>query len=257
MTSTQTPVVFRWALWNASPESIEMLSHSIGTFRHWFGDQPTYLVYTDAPDLVTERIRVPSTILPMNTTGAEYLDERATWLKWAPRFRHDITATEIRVDSDIFLVADPTELRSFIEGDGPDIVVTMEEFTQLWPYGNFGPRLPEQFTPINAGLLGQRAHTDLSSEIRDAYRWWNEFVRSNELKYHDEQGGIALILQSLIADGRVQLLDPKRYRVVCPLNDPPVQSLDGLVGLHATYPEHPAYHKFIDEISALSGVPAP
>jgi hypothetical protein len=191
----------------------------------------------------------------MNTAGAEYLDERATWLKWAPRFRHDITSTEIRVDSDIFLVGDPTELRSFIEGDGPDVVVTMEEFTQLWPYGNFGPRLPASFTPINAGLLGQRANTDLSAEMRDVYTWWSEFVRLNESKYHDEQGGIAFILRNLIADGRVRLLDPKRYRVVCPLNDPPVRSLEGIVGLHATYPDHPAYRQFLAEIGDLSGVP--
>ncbi len=248
-------ILFRWALWKPSVDSVRMLSHSIGTFRYWFGERPTYLVYADAPAFVSKHLLVPALVLPMAGADAEYVDDRATWLKWTPRFRHDVSATEIHVDSDIFLVSEPTELYKFVDGYEADFVVTLEEFTELWPYGNFGPRLPADFVPINAGFFGQRAGTDLSDQMRSAYRWWADFVASNNVKYHDEQGALAFVLQELIRSGRVMTLPSSRYRVVCPLNDPPVESLDGLVGLHATYPEHPAYHRFLTEISKVSGVP--
>jgi len=248
-------VVFRWAQWNPSADSVEMLSHSIGTFRHYFGDTPEYVVYADNPLFVATNLRVDAVVRDMTVPGGEYLDPRATWMKWAPRFRHDPAAIEMRVDSDIFLVNEPIELRAFIAGDGHDYAVTMEEFTELWVYGNFGPRLPSDFAPINAGFFGQRPAADLSEPMRAAYRWWADHVRDDDVKYHDEQGALAFVLQDLIANGRVLLLDPARYRVVCPLNDPPVQDLGGIAGLHATYPEHPAYHKFCAEISRISGVP--
>ncbi len=248
-------MTFRWAQWNPSADSVEMLSNSIGTFRHFFGDTPEYVVYADDPRFVAAHLRVDAAVRDMTVPGGEYLDPRATWMKWAPRFRHDSAAIEMRVDSDIFLVDEPVELRAFIAGDGHDYVVTMEEFTELWVYGNFGPRLPPGFTPINAGFFGQRPAADLSEPMGAAYRWWTDHVRDDDVKYHDEQGALAFILQDLIANGRVLLLDPARYRVVCPLNDPPVEHLGGIVGLHATYPEHPAYHRFRAEISRISGIP--
>jgi hypothetical protein len=250
---TGQQVLFRWALWDPTVDMVEMLSHSIGTFQHFFGPDPEYLVYTDRPRFLREQLAVPATIAQMRTPTAEFLDNRATWNKWAPRFRHDVTATELHVDSDIFLVAEPTELHEFISSDWHDYVVTTEEFAERWPYGNFGPRLPDDFTPVNAGLIGQRAGHDLTASFRAAYRAWLEDLERVEVKYHDEQGAIALVLQEPIAQGRVRVLDPARYRVVCPLNDPPVERLDGIVGLHATYPDHPAYRKFLPEIARISG----
>jgi hypothetical protein len=247
-------VVFRWALWRPNPPALEMLSHSIGTFRHWFGAEADYVVYADDVPAVQADLRVPAEVLPMDRPGAEFFDDRATWKKWAPAFRHDPARTELRIDSDIFLVDDPVELREFIAGDGHDYVVTCEEFTERWPYGNFGGTLADGFTPINAGLFGQRAGADLSAAMRDAYRRWLAMLDGTEVKYHDEQGALAAILQDLITGGRARVLDPARYRVVCPLNDPPVERLDGIVGLHATYPDHPAFHRFRPEIAALSGL---
>jgi len=142
----------------------------------------------------------------MVVPDGEYLDSRATWMKWAPCFRHDRAATEIRVDADIFLVAEPTELREFIAGGDYDFVVTMEAFTELWPYGNFGQRLPSGFTPINAGFFGQRPNADLAEPMGAAYRWWVEQVGTHEVKYHDEQGALAFILQELITVGRALVL---------------------------------------------------
>ena len=247
-------MTFRWAQWNPSSDSVEMLSHSIGTFRHYFGDTPEYVVYADNPQFVAANLLIDADVLDMKVPGGEYLNPKATWMKWAPRFRHDPTAIEMRVDSDIFLVGEPNELHEFIAGDGHDYAVTMEEFTELWVYGNFGPRLPTSFAPINAGFFGQGPAADLSDLMRAAYVWWAGHVRDEDVKYHDEQGALAFVLQDLITAGRVLLLDPTRYRVVCPLNDPPVEDLGDIVCLHATYPEHPAYHRFRAEIAQISGV---
>jgi hypothetical protein len=252
-------VLFRWALWRPSVQSVEMLSHSIGTFQYFFGSQAEYLVYCDQLGFLREHLAVPADLAEMDTPAGEFFDDRATWKKWAPRFRHDVGVTEFRVDADIFLVAEPAELREFIAGDGHDFVVTKEEFTARWPYGYFGPGLPQGFTPINAGFVGQRAGRDLTVAVRAAYARWADAMRHTEashteVKYHDEQGAIAAVLQEPIERGRVLVLDPARYRVVCPLNDPPVHSLDGIVAVHATYPDHPAYQRFLPEISRISGV---
>ncbi|MEU4244945.1 hypothetical protein [Actinoplanes sp. NPDC026619] len=248
------PVVFRWGLWKATPEYVEMLSHSIGTFRHFFGPDAAYVVYADDPSGLVRDLLVDAEVRPLDPPGAQYLDPRATWLKWAPRFRHDPAATEFRVDADIFLLDDPVELREFIAGDGTDVLVTQEEYVERWPYGNYGPRLADGFVPINAGLVGQRAGCDLSEEIAEEYRWWSHFVEDHEVLYHDEQGAVAWVLQRYAARGRLRLLEHTRYRVVCPTNAVPVERLDGLVAMHATYPDHPAYHRFRSEISRVSGV---
>lgn len=269
-------VLFRWALWNPNPTAIDMLNHSIGTFRHFFGAEAEYIVCTDEPDLLSRRMATPASIIDFTTPDAEYLDRRATWLKWAPRFRFDIRATEFRVDADIFLLSEPTELREFIAGDGNDYLVTQEQFTHTWPYGAFGFRLEDEiapitadllgqqdaselnltfgFAPINAGLLGQRAGKDLSDEFREDYRWWCEHVETHEVEYYDEQGAVMWVLRRHIREGRVKLLDPMRYRIVCPNNEVPVESVEGIIAMHATYPDRPAFHKFLPEISAISGV---
>jgi hypothetical protein len=247
--------LFRWSLWNPNDASIAMLEQSIGTFRRFFGDEARYVVYTDAPAALDGRLRADAAVLPYTIPGAEYIDPRATWLKWAPRFRHDVEFTEFRIDADIFLLDEPTELREFIAGDGSDFLATQEEYIEQWPYGNFGARLSEGFAPVNAGLVAQRAGCDLSAEIRQAYQWWSAHVMEQEVLYHDEQGAVCWVLQRHVQAGRVRLLDPARYRIVCPTNAVPVETLDGLIAMHAAYPDHPAFYKFLREISEVSGIP--
>jgi hypothetical protein len=254
-------LIFRWALWNAGPDSIRMLRHSIGTFRHFFGTDARYIVHTDA---VSELAAGPFEVAPIITADPRYYEQRAIdgrvhvpWLKWAPRMRLNPAATEIYVDSDVFLLAEPTELRGFVRGNGTDFLVTQEEKTDRLYYGNFAARLDEPITPINTGLLGQRPGADLSAEFDAAYRWWQTRVPPDEVSYFDEQGAVLWSLRHALADNRVTLLDPQRYRVVCDRNTPPVETVDGLVALHATFgPVHPAYRRFLAEISAVSGVPA-
>jgi hypothetical protein len=79
-------------------------------------------------------------------------------------------------------------------------------------------------------------------------------VTTPDHHFHDEQGAVIKALEPFIRDGRVMLLPNHRYAVVCPLNDPPVTSVNGLVLLHATYPDHPAFWQFQQEITAVSGI---
>ena len=124
----------------------------------------------------------------------------------------------------------------------------------MWPYGNFGARLPSRFTPVNAGLIGQTAYADFTEDLENAYAWWTQNVSADEAKYHDEQGAVAFCLQDRIYDNEVLLLSSTTHRVVCPLNSPPLDSVDGLILMHATYPDHPAFRRFLTEISNVTGI---
>lgn len=274
--STQSQVVFRWTLWRPTPLFLTMLGHSIGTFKHFFPDAE-FVVCTDEPGLVTRELATAATVMDFNTPGAEYLDDRATWMKWAPHMRLAPEATEFFVDADFFLLSEPTELREFIAGDGHDYLAVQEQADETWPYGAFGLRIEDElapnatpevqekkpylrpengFAPINGGLLGQRAGCDLSSQFREQYRWWSSHVETHEVEYYDEQGAVMWTLRPHVRAGRVRLLDPYRYRIVCPNDAVPVESVEGMAGMHATFPERPAFRRFLPEISAVSGIAA-
>lgn len=248
-------MIIRWSIWDPAEDSLELLAHSIGTFRRFFGTDPTYVVTTNAPTVIDGMLPFPVEAMPFDSiSNSAFDDPRATWRKWAPQPRLDIRQHELRVDADMFLLRDPVELLEFCDEASRDqFIVTQEEFHAVWPYGNFGALLPDRFIPVNAGLLGQAPGADLSERLSAAYGLWSSCM-ANDYKYHDEQGAVSWVLQDLIAEGKVRLLPPYTYRVVCPLNYPPVESLEGITLLHATYPDHPAFHKFKDEIAKVSGM---
>jgi hypothetical protein len=250
-------VICRWASWNQTIEGCFMLSHSIGSFQRFLGSTAEYVVYADDPEFVAAHLLVDAEIRQLaGSSPSRYLRQEATWRKWAPAPRVDVNKAELRIDSDIFLLDEPVELRRFLNADGPSYLVSSEEFVALWPYGNFGRKLQSPFLPINAGLVGQAPGADLTPLLDAEFAWWEELIASSEVKYHDEQGAVAVVMQALAAVGEVTVLDPARYRIVCPLNQPPVRDVTGLVMLHATYPSHPAFWQFLPEIARLSGVTA-
>jgi hypothetical protein len=250
-------ILFRWAAWQPRPELMFMLSHSVASFRRIFGDAARYVVFSDDPAAVEALRMCDFEVLSSDTTSGRFNDPRATWRKWAPAPRTDPSATEIYVDSDVFLLAPPEAMISFCSGQsGMRFLASMEEFHEDWPYGNFARLLPQGFRPINAGIVGQYAGSSLAPALEAAYDWWSTSVEADSIKYHDEQGAVAYALAPYIVSKSVELLKPSQYRVVCPLNKPPVESLDGLVAMHATYPEHPAFWKFIHEVADLTGLPS-
>jgi hypothetical protein len=249
-------VIFRWTIWNATPFSIFMLCHSVETFRRFFGPAPRYIVFADDPTVVDAMRLCRFELADLKDIVSPFADPRGNWRKWAPP-RLDIRAVELRIDSDIFLLADPADIRSFCEGQsGRNWLVTQEEFSAPWPYGNFAPRLPAGFVPMNVGLVGQAEGCDISADLQNAYDWWSTHVPDQEIKYHDEQGAVAYCLQRPARSDDVLLLDPGTHRVVCLTNDPPVNDVGGLILMHATYPDHPAFVRFIGKIAEVSGLPS-
>ncbi|GCE14951.1 hypothetical protein [Tengunoibacter tsumagoiensis] len=249
-------IIFRWAIWGKAYDAC-MLSQSIATFQHFFGDKARYIVFTDAREYLLSRILVAAEIYQFDQApDPEYLDKGATWQKWAPHCRLDSECSEFKVDADMFLLADPIELRAFCDSSNRKqrFMATMEHFRETWPYGNFGHRLPADFTPINAGFIGQAQRADFSNDLAAHYQWWKMNVTADMVKYHDEQGAIAMTLQPYIQRDEVLLLSPQRYRIVSPLNPLAPSERDALVLLHATYPEHPAFYDFLPEIKQISGI---
>jgi hypothetical protein len=240
-------VLFRWALWNPSPQAVEMLAASVGTFISFFGDSARYVVFTDDVAELRKYKGIKADILDASRSSSAFWDARSTWRKWSPSFRFDLDYTEIYVDSDVFLLRDPVELREFIDGSRFDYVVADEEFADSRPYGNFSTRISKGFVPINAGLLGQRRHYSLQADVMKEYSWWKNHIKTEQSQYHDEQGAIEFALQSHIDAGEVQILDYRKYRIVCPQNIT-VIDLDDLVAMHATDHGHPAYHHYKSNI---------
>ncbi len=251
-------VLFRWSLWNPTPESVFMLSHSIGTVRAFFKDKATCVVHTDNAAAVEANLLAPALVRDYSShSQRQFCDSRSTWMKWAPCGRLDASLAEVHLDADVFLVSEPHELRSFLRTSSPHLLLAaQEEFVALWPYGTFGPQLPTPFVPINAGIVGQRAGVDISIDLWALYNAWISRAESEGYLYHDEQGAVALLLQAYCRRSEVMLLDPAHYRVVCPLNSTPVETLAGIKALHATYPQHPAFWRFLPEIAAVSGLNA-
>lgn len=255
-TVRMTNIIFRWAIWNCTPLSIFMLSHSVASFSRFFGTAAQYFVFTDDPQMLESLRLAEFKIAPLGPiSSTPFFDPLITWRKWAPRARLDQSAIEFRVDADVFLLRDPPEIHNFCEGRSSyKILCTQEEFTAEWPYGNFASKLSRPIIPINAGFVGQSQGFDLTSELEKAYFWWKQNVADCDGKYHDEQGAVAYCLEEYVRRREVLLLDPLRYRIVCPLNKPAVENIDHLVLMHATYPDHPAFGHFLKQISQITGI---
>ena len=247
-------IILRWTIWHADSDLLTMLNHSIGTFQRFFGSKAQCVVVTDTPEIVSRALRVKADVMGFNREDAVFDDDRSTWKKWCPRPRLSPGSIEIYVDADIFLLAEPREILDFCSNtNGAKYFCARESFAEGF-YGNFVDRIDHTLPHINAGLLGQSAATDLTDDLLREYEWWHEQVEPGAVDYHDEQGAVRAALEPALHAGEVLLLPSERYRVVCPLTSPPVESVEGLTLLHATFPHRPAFWKFLPEISAISGL---
>jgi hypothetical protein len=247
--------LFRWSIWGDVTHVATMLSHSIGTFRHFFGDRSRYVVVADDPRAVERSLRVPAEVIDVREHAERHFDDPAsTWRKWSPTCRLDPDSTEFYVDADVFLLAEPVEIWEFCaRPQAWRFLCTTEPFGTGF-YGNFAAHVDPTLPLVNAGFIGQQPRTDLTADLKEQYDWWRRHVSSDAVQYHDEQGAVRKALEPHLKADQVALLGSDRYRVVCPLNEPPVVSLEGVVLLHATFPHRPAFWQFHDEIAAVSGV---
>jgi len=197
-----TQVVFRWPLREPAHAFISMVSRSVGTFKHFFGSEAEYLICTDEPGLVSRELATAVTVVDAKAPGAEFHDSRETWMKWTPRVRYAPAATEFYVDSDIFLLSEPMELREFIAGDGTDYLVTQEQFSETCLTARSACASKKSWRPIplprskgrsrtfggrtgshrsTPRILGRRAGCDLTAQFRQQYRWWHDHLQTHEV----------------------------------------------------------------------------
>jgi hypothetical protein len=248
-------ITFRWSVWGHDPDIETMLSHSVATFRRFFGQHALYLVFSAEPDRVRRTLRTLAEVIDLRLQARGTFDSPAcTWRKWQPSCRLNTDRVEFYVDSDMFLLADPDEIWRFCTGeDRSDYICTVEPFARGY-FGHFSDRIDESLPRINAGLVGQQKGADLTPRLTKQYLWWTQNVGPDRADYHDEQGAVRAALEDSLLQRRVTLLPSDRYTVACPLNDPPLDRLDGVVLLHTTFPGRPAFWKFHREISHVSGL---
>ena len=110
-------MIFRWSIWGEYKlKNIELLRYSIFSFKKQFGNGHQYIVYTDNIEHVSEYLCKAVDIRPFPTSedSSFYTMSKATWLKWCPSSRLDISQTEFLVDSDVFLLKYPKEIDMFL-----------------------------------------------------------------------------------------------------------------------------------------------
>ncbi|MEQ1935514.1 MAG: hypothetical protein ABL962_16770 [Fimbriimonadaceae bacterium] len=232
-----------------------LLNYSIATFMRFFGEGSRYVVFTDDIPFVSSALCVRAEVRSFsNHVSSRFNTVASTWRKWAPLARLETGVPEFRIDLDMFLLKPPTELFDFCNGLDAEkkFLITTEEWKEDWPYGNFASSLHRDLAPINAGLVGQKPGADISCGLERAYDWWVEQVGERDVKYHDEQGAVAKALEAFMLRGEVTLLPSAKYRIVCPINESSVTNINDLTLLHATYPDHPAFYKYLPLIKEVA-----
>ncbi len=249
--------IFRWSVWKCDCDAIQQLNQSIGTFAYYFGTACRYVVFTDTPSYVRERLLVSAEVYGFEAFGPTAYLTGDNWQKWAPSARIDVRSVEFKVDRDMFLVGDPVELREFSSSANGkhQFAVTLENCNDTCYFGAFRSKLPQGFAPINAGLVGQYKGADISDTFNDSYQWLRTNGNCKGPSYYDETGAIAKSLEIPLGNNEVMLLPPARYRVVTDTDAQSLPDLGDIVLLHATHPKHLGFHRFSAEISRISGIP--
>ena len=241
-------MIFRWSIWGDIDSSKEMLEYSIKSFRHYFGDEHRYVVATDKPYKLSdiEGIR----ILPYDSDAMFATDSRATWKKWAPMARLDINQDEIYVDADVFLVADnPYELEHFLNNDDFGFGILGEHDPQPWQHGAMQDFRPDETPFVNAGFFVQKSGYSIEKELEEQYGWWLSNILPSDRQKHDEQGCLAIALTEPYKQGNVYIFSQERFKLIGVPEVDSINSLEGLELFHATYPTHPAFHKFKNDLN--------
>jgi hypothetical protein len=253
------PILFRWSVWGDKRQLVETLPYSVGTFRRAFGDDAQYIVFTDEPHELKELLEDAADVRPYGDGEKSpfNLDVKPTWRKWRPTPRIAPDCTEFYVDADVFLVADPVELRRFsADPSARSFVVFREAVGVSARVGRFGSRILEGMPPINTGFLGQKAGVDITRELLRELRWWHDSVPPEHQTFFDDQGAVVAVLARHYLIDQVELLCQDRYCIVSPTSNSHLQNLDGVAAIHTTHPTHPAFHRFRDDIEGFIAGPA-
>jgi hypothetical protein len=217
-----------------------------------------YIVHTDEPSEIRLLLGDSIEVRGYTESGPVLFDDsaKATWKKWCPTPRLDPSCTEFYVDSDVFLVDDPSELRRFGAGDSRQSFLAFQEAPgSRHKVGLFSPRILGGIPPVNTGFLGQRPGADITRELLAEYQWWREHIPPEIRESHDDQGAVVAILARYYLIGLVELLPQDRYCIISPVSNCDKVDLENVVAVHATYSHHPAFRRFRRNIEMyMSGV---
>lgn len=247
-------MIFRWSIWGEQiSKNIELLHYSILSFRKQFGSNHQYIVYTDNADFVSKRLdaRVDIREFLSDRNLQFYIASKATWLKWCPSPRLDVSQNEFFVDSDVFLLRYPEEIDLILSNQKIKFAIMDEFFGQSYQHGAMHKKATKDTPFVNAGFFLQKVGYDISADLTDEFEWWQKNIKDNEQTHHDEQGALAVALTKYLMRGELFILPKKKYMLISETSNVGIESLDDVTLFHATYPTHPAFYKFkykLDEI---------
>lgn len=246
-------MIFRWTIWGAHKEKgTELLRYSILSFRKQFGGSHKYLVYTDTPDQLADKLGDISEILNFTKVGCAYdIDSKATWKKWCPGARIDINEIEVYVDSDVFLLKYPLEFDEFINDPRMKFGI-MDEFNgQPWQHGAMQKKADKYTLFVNAGFFVQKIGADISSDLLNEFIWWKKNIPEDKQTHHDEQGALAIALTKYFKNNELYVFPKDKYALIGPNENKNINNLENITMFHAVYPDHPAFYRFKDYLDSL------
>lgn len=247
-------MIFRWSIWGSHvSKNIELLRYSILSFKKQFGDFHQYIVYTDGADLVSEHLdpSVDVRKFPEQEDTLFSVISKATWMKWCPSSRLDVSQTEWYIDSDVFLLEYPKEIDEFLSDKNMEFAILDEYLGQPWQHGAMAQKATEKTPFVNAGLFIQKAGFDITQSLMKEYEWWKENVEPEEQTHHDEQGALAIALTESFENGKLLVLPKNKYMLIGPNENKDVDTLESITLFHAVYPDHPAFYKFKNSLDNL------
>ncbi len=244
-------MIFRWTFWGDNSKNMEMLYYSISSFKHFFGSDHSYIVYTDNLAMVSDEVKDIAHVKVFPEDGLFNIKSKATWLKWCPNPRLNINETEFYVDSDVFLVKYPHEVDDFIKNPKQKFAILDEFKGEYWQHGSMHRKASPSTPYVNAGFFIQKAGCDITEDLLKEYQWWKENIKPEEQTHHDEQGSLAIALTKYVSNGELFILPKTKYALMSEDQNSDIKSLDGITLFHATWPEHPAFYKFLPELKKI------
>lgn len=241
-------MIFRWSFWGTHKgKHEEMLRYSILSFKKYFKEGHLFIVYTDNSDEVSDKIKEIAEVrdYPSSQDTLPYcIESKATWGKWCPSARLDVTQDECSVDSDVFLLKRPEEVDFFLFNPKLKFAILDEFYGQPFQHGAMHKKATEKAPYVNAGFFIQKAGHDISVDLLEEFHWWKEHIPSSEQTHHDEQGALTIALSKYFMDGELCIFPKNKYMLIGPNENTNIQTLDNVVLFHAVYSDHPAFYKF-------------
>jgi hypothetical protein len=250
-------MIFRWSIWgDHGTKNLELLKYSILSFQKQFGTLHEYIVYSDDANAVSEYLEAPGVDVRQfpEKDAKYYVTSVATWKKWCPAARLDVSKTEVYVDSDVYLVKQPFEIESFLNNPTQGYAILDEFFGQSWQHGAMARKATQETPFVNAGLFIQKSGFDISQALEDEFFWWSKYIPTKEQTHHDEQGALAIALTEPLKRGELFILPKEKYMLIGPNENKEIHSLSDVTLFHAVYPHHPAFYQFQSDLNQLLGL---